>query len=61
MTSVHLLQHIKTLEHRLRWTYGLNAREREAVLDQLDDVVNELEQRGLQLELPFEDQGSESR
>jgi hypothetical protein len=60
MDSVALWGHIETLCWRLRWTYGLNAREREAVLDQLQDCVRELKERNLQLELPFEDQAAES-
>jgi hypothetical protein len=60
MDSLELWAHVQTLIWRLRWAYGLNAREREAVLDQLAACITELKQRGIQLELPFEDQATES-
>jgi hypothetical protein len=61
METGALWDHIETLSWRLRWTYGLNAREREAVLDQLQDCVHELKDRSLQLDLPFEDQVATSK
>jgi hypothetical protein len=44
----------RDLSRRLRWESDLSPHHREKCLNELDCVLNELELRGTQLELPFD-------
>lgn len=51
MSNHQLYQRARTLVDALRWRHGRQWKERERLLDELDEVLVELQMRGTQLTL----------